>query len=974
MKPMNNEPTMNIHSPSLLPSAVTANSSSAVSLLRPDISTQPAYSAGPTSAHTRQTRAISAATSGQENKTIGLKKEASALAPSSQPDVGVYSKTIYGSDTPSPPSAGYTIEERKQRINEYNFRVAMQVEQIPGSNEGETNVNFQNVRLFLEPSGYFSGGLLAAGYDPHEKFTVTFTSYTGMGKPENLSSTDKRTYFAWEIAAGALAHDRVERGGPVNFNFMEIESKDRSKVDDLESLGKVLQNNWEQKIAKVMRDPSELLVERSGKADAYAVRGTLQSLSSNKESFEHLSPEGQVAVKRTLEQNGQVIIPNLYGYPMSGYAFVPYTPYDGNYEHRPNQGVMIDFRNGTVREIHGDKDFAAWAKDNRNNLVRSFNTGDVQGGKDAHWQSAEYVLDTLISGANVHYPGYNNLLSDQEIPVSELFNYTRSRGGDYRLKFGNLNNGIASQYQMLNAKNSVWSDQTEVFGSSQQSWKAAKDFWGNTFGYVPVVGYTGNVVFGIHDGIYGKTADDRAGGNAAAVISGLLLVHEVVPIAVEFWIGGAPVAINSTSVKDYSWRYSSQTSEFELARVPKPSSNVDEVIISEPKAKPTPEAGRVTGEQLTNPEINLLRPSQSGNISEHAVPNGEQLIENAKPNTKGIYQIKNRIAGKDQWLIRYTDDTGSNKVYEIRSDFKLRDNYVQIIDPETRKPLLTVQANGEGEWVRASAKGGVKWPWQRSPSPTPSNDLKTPPKLSDGFEILGDPKISGADRFDQLFRDSSNTAYQQSVSNFEEAGAFKRKLTVSWTVEENNFEVYPSEKAQPNEHAETSYSPNFLKDLNRDRYTVRIKQPEGYTTVELDATGSADGETLRKRLQQFEDAIPDPNLRSRISEVAHQGSVAPTSVELKINQLQDHVGFKGKDTHYSITYDPATSEAQVSFDAQMTLLDLNKDAAVIPNVETVAQRTFLIRESNELEEEANPYAIDKSAPFTLSTSVISDLK
>lgn len=186
--------------------------------------------------------------------------------------------------------------------------------------------------------------------------------------------------------------------------------------------------------------------------------------------------------------------------------------------------------------------------------------------------------------------------------------------------------------------------------------------------------------------------------------------------------------------------------------------------------------------------------------------------------------------------------------------------------------------------------------------------------------------------------------------------------------------MYPSEKAQPNEHAETSYSPNFLKDLNRDRYTVRIKQPEGYTTVELDATGSADGETLRKRLQQFEDAIPDPNLRSRISEVAHQGSVAPTSVELKINQLQDHVGFKGKDTHYSITYDPATSEAQVSFDAQMTLLDLNKDAAVIPNVETVAQRTFLIRESNELEEEANPYAIDKSAPFTLSTSVISDLK
>lgn len=375
----------------------------------------------------------------------------------------------------------------------------------------------------------------------------------------------------------------------------------------------------------------------------------------------------------------------------------------------------------------------------------------------------------------------------------------------------------------------------------------------------------------------------------------------------------------------------------------------------------------------TLPEINRLQPSQAGNISAHAVVDGEQLLARATPNAKGIYQLKDST-GTDQWLIRYTDKTGIAKVYEIRGDFKLSDNYVQIIDRDTRKPVMTVYSSGNGEWIPANGKGGIKWPWERTPSPTPSNDLKTSPKLSDGFEILGDPKTSGADKFDELFKDSSNTAYQQSVSNFEEAGVLKRKLTVSWTVEENNFEVFSSEKAQPNEHSGTSYSPNFLKDLNRDRYTVRIKQPEGYTTVELDATGSADGETLRKRLQQFEDAIPDPDLRSRISEVAHQGSVAPTSVELKINQLQDHVGFKGKDTHYSIIYDPATNEAQVSFDAQMTLLDLDQDAAVIPNVETVAQRTFLIRESNELEEEANPYTIDKSAPFTLSTSVITDLK
>lgn len=387
---------------------------------------------------------------------------------------------------------------------------------------------------------------------------------------------------------------------------------------------------------------------------------------------------------------------------------------------------------------------------------------------------------------------------------------------------------------------------------------------------------------------------------------------------------------------------------------------------------PTPnEPPRVESPQ-TVPAPNRLQPSQAGNLNQYAVPNGEQLIETAVRNTKGIYQVKEATTGLDQWFIRYTDEKGIRQVFEIKSDFKLSNDYVQIIEPGTGKPVMTVHADGNGDWARIKTDGGMKWPWQRAPSPTPSNDLKAEPRLSDGFEILGDPKTSGADKFDEIFKYNRNTAYQQGVSNFEEDGIFKRKLTVSWTVEEENFEVFPSEKAQPNEYGSTDYSPNFLKDLNRDRYTVRIKQPDGYTTVELDATGSADGATLRMRLQQFEQAVPDANMRARISEVAHQGSVAPTSVELKINQLQDHVGFKGKDTHYVITYDPATNEAQVSFDAQMTLLDLDKDAAPIPNTAAATERTFHIRESNDLEQEANPYVIDTSAPFTLRTSIITD--
>jgi len=68
---------------------------------------------------------------------------------------------------------------------------------------------------------------------------VTFTSYKGVGKPEVLTDTEKRTYFAWEIAAGAFAHDKVQRGGPLNFQFMEIAPQDRSKSPTWNCTGRI---------------------------------------------------------------------------------------------------------------------------------------------------------------------------------------------------------------------------------------------------------------------------------------------------------------------------------------------------------------------------------------------------------------------------------------------------------------------------------------------------------------------------------------------------------------------------------------------------------------------------------------------------------------------------------------------------------------------------------------------------------------
>lgn len=575
------QPMMNISPSSPVPPAANANPFGA--------------GIGPAQGQSRNPRAVDASPplqnsvpgemTGSEDKQVSLgQKPIAPPAPNHESDVA--KAVIYGAVTVTPPTASYTQQERLKRIDAYAGRVVTQIQNIESASEGESNIRFQKVRQFLEPAGYFSGGLLAAGYDPHEKVTVTFTSYTGKGRSEALTNTDKRTYFAWEIAAGALAHDKVQRGGPVNFQFMEIEKQDLTKVADLELQGKQLQKHWENEIATPMRDANGALSKRSGKADAYAVRGTLQHLSNDKESFEKLSLEGQEAIKRTLQKNGQVIIPNLYGYPLAGYAFIPNTPYDGKPEHRPNQGVMVDLKNGTVHEITGDEAFAQWAKNNRSDLLRGFNASDRQGRHDAHWPKAERLLDSFIEGTNAHYPGYASFLKDKGVPVWETFNYTESRATDYRLKYGDLNAGIATQYQEVNAKNAVWSDQTEVFGSSQQNWKSAKDFWGNTFGYLPVVGNVGNVVFGVHDAIYGMTADDRVGGSAAAVLSGLQLVHELASIGVEVGLGERPAA--ATPLK-YFWKHNPETNDFELVRVNNALKNTEAVSVpleGAPKVSP----------------------------------------------------------------------------------------------------------------------------------------------------------------------------------------------------------------------------------------------------------------------------------------------------------------------------------------------------------------------------------------------------
>ncbi|MEO8491127.1 membrane-targeted effector domain-containing toxin [Pseudomonas sp.] len=137
-----------------------------------------------------------------------------------------------------------------------------------------------------------------------------------------------------------------------------------------------------------------------------------------------------------------------------------------------------------------------------------------------------------------------------------------------------------------------------------------------------------------------------------------------------------------------------------------------------PAEEPAPnsiEAEPLKPIEPAKPELNRLPPSKWQDISNYSVPEGEQLISGVTPNTRGIFQVKNP-GGEDRWLVRMADDHGESRIYEINDTFKLRDGYAQVVDPVTKKPLMTVHVTGEMTWEPINGPGGIKFPWQSGSS------------------------------------------------------------------------------------------------------------------------------------------------------------------------------------------------------------------------------------------------------------------
>lgn len=120
---------------------------------------------------------------------------------------------------------------------------------------------------------------------------------------------------------------------------------------------------------------------------------------------------------------------------------------------------------------------------------------------------------------------------------------------------------------------------------------------------------------------------------------------------------------------------------------------------------PTPSAS--TPENSNQPFVNRQPGIESNEINDYAVQDGEQLISGVTPNAKGIYQVKGP-RGEDRWLIKVSYDENSTRVFEIQSSFKLDGKTVEIIDPFTRKPVMTVSNTGDETWEAVRTRGGDK--------------------------------------------------------------------------------------------------------------------------------------------------------------------------------------------------------------------------------------------------------------------------
>ena len=104
---------------------------------------------------------------------------------------------------------------------------------------------------------------------------------------------------------------------------------------------------------------------------------------------------------------------------------------------------------------------------------------------------------------------------------------------------------------------------------------------------------------------------------------------------------------------------------------------------------------------------------------------------------------------------------------------------LRVQDPKDPTKLVSsgivAKPDAAGVWKKIGVEGGGKWFWDRTPSPTLSDDLKSPPLFANQFLDLEGKKITAAERVDEFLKINERTHYEFATRNYEENGKIKSK-------------------------------------------------------------------------------------------------------------------------------------------------------------------------------------------------------
>ncbi|MBA1431741.1 hypothetical protein FHP26_24440, partial [Pseudomonas orientalis] len=170
------------------------------------------------------------------------------------------------------------------------------------------------------------------------------------------------------------------------------------------------------------------------------------------------------------------------------------------------------------------------------------------------------------------------------------------------------------------------------------------------------------------------------------------------------------------------------------------------VARSGPRALPAPTSAPPTvtstssgvTSAATRPSTTVAQPNRD--LSAYTVPN--EVISGRPLRSDGTYN-----AG-DNWYVRYTDGTGTNRVYQIDSVFHARNGQVNIIDPNApltaprgSRIVASLQSAGSGEWRLNELPGGRGRRGRTSPPPDTYMDRVLSGAAAQ--DITGNPAITG---------------------------------------------------------------------------------------------------------------------------------------------------------------------------------------------------------------------------------------